>query len=211
MTRLIILCEGLTEEKFVKEILCPYLADRGITVAAPILRTSLQGSGGVSKYQKIKNELKILCRDEGAIVTTMIDYYGIPKDTPGLGIDEDNIYKCAAAVEDAVNTDIGLNNCIFNVVMHEFEALLFSCPEAFDAVSLGSSAKILRVKRKFKSPEHINTSPVTAPSKCIKQLIPEYRKVSHGISISRDIGMDCMMKECRHFREWIDEIIQRCT
>lgn len=51
--------------------------------------------------------------------------------------------------------------------------------------------------------------PETAPSKRIKGLIPDYGKVRHGTIVAKDMGIDIMMEQCRHFREWIVYIISR--
>ena len=46
--------------------------------------------GGVSNYQKIRNELLILCkRHKNEKITTMFDYYGMPDNTPEINISGD--------------------------------------------------------------------------------------------------------------------------
>jgi len=98
--RLYVLCEGPTEERFVKEVLAPHLHNSEI-FATPI------NLGGVSKYSKIRTELEILCKcDPTAFVTTMLDYYKLPSDTPGKGTTGD-IYKRSKEIETAVTANLG--------------------------------------------------------------------------------------------------------
>jgi len=54
--------------------------------------------------------------------------------------------------------------------------------------------------------EHINDSTDTAPSKRLEKLIPCYAKVSDGTIVSAHIGIDTIVKECKHFSEWISKI-----
>lgn len=70
MKRVIIYCEGPSEETFINRILAPALISFDVYITA----TSF---GGVSKYSIIRKKLQNLCRsDRSAIVTTMLDYYG---------------------------------------------------------------------------------------------------------------------------------------
>lgn len=66
MKMIYILCEGQTEEAFINEVLCPYFANLMIFIN-PIICTTKRTTakkfkGGVSDYNKIKNELVILCK-----------------------------------------------------------------------------------------------------------------------------------------------------
>lgn len=56
------------------------------------------------------------------------------------------------------------------------------------------------------SPEHINNSPETAPSKRLEALIPNYAKVKNGALISKNIGIDILLKECKHFAKWVEKM-----
>lgn len=87
MKRVIILCEGQTEEQFVKRILVPYFTPQGIYANPIILTTKRYTSGGkerggVSTYKKIAQELRLLCKDRNAYITSMLDYFRLPEDTP---------------------------------------------------------------------------------------------------------------------------------
>jgi len=76
--RLIIYCEGPTEESFINTILYPYLLPRNIFVT-PITKH------GVENHIIMKNQLLKICKDHSsATITTMFDYYGLPDNTPGI-------------------------------------------------------------------------------------------------------------------------------
>lgn len=212
--RLYILCEGQTEDRFVKEMLVPYLQNLNI-FAMPIIcgtkRTaSRKYKGGVSKYSKIRDELEILCKgDPTAYVTTMFDYYKLPNDTPGKG-ETGDIYKIVQKIEGAINLELGgLRNLLVNLVIHEFEGLLFSDVSAFSGIAKTDDKAIIeleRIKAAFPTPEHINDSEATAPSKRIARILPEYSKTLNGIAVAKHIGIDKIADECQHFKTWLENI-----
>ena len=89
MKRLLILVEGPTEDRFVKDVLRPHLQERGVTPIPTILTTKKVKAGpdfkgGVRSFQQVENDLRRLLRDSAAaLVTTMFDFYGFPKSFPG--------------------------------------------------------------------------------------------------------------------------------
>ena len=126
MKRVIVYCEGPTEETFVNRVLAPFLYPHEIYLRA-------SSCNGVSKYSIIRRDLNALCKsDPSAIVTTMLDYYALPSDTPRSNSGEGgDIYQKVQRIEAAIQEDIGAPNLIPNLMVHEFEALLFSKPECF--------------------------------------------------------------------------------
>ncbi len=204
---LLVYCEGSTESEFVKRILGPYLKTHGIAVESTVCTTKKDDGrvykGGVRKYSKIKAELKTICRNPSITVTTMIDFYGLPSDTPGYhqGVG-------AESVERAIAEDMACDNLVVNLMKHEFEALLFSDMVAFRELYPKAYKNLEAVRDKYETPEEINTSPNAAPSKRILAEIPSYRKVNDGMLLSERIGIEAMMKECPHFRNWVENIIR---
>ena len=197
-----IYCEGQTEESFVNDVLYPYFSRMDIYVTPIIHKTKRTPTkafkGGVSRYAPIKDELIKLCQDSNCIVTTMFDYYAMPDDTP----------KRIDFIENAVNEDIGCKNLLFNLVLHEFEALLFSEPQAFEHIANDKVVRQLQaIRNSVDTPEHINNSAATAPSKRIQNVVNGYSKVRQGIIVAKYIGIDKMMSECKHFSAWIDKIV----
>lgn len=212
MKNIYIYCEGQTEETFVNEILTPYLSNIMI-FTTPIICTTKRIAtkkfkGGVSDYSKIKNELTLICRQhKNEYVTTMFDYYAMPANTPNIDCNEVDIYKRMELIEDAINKDIGQPNCFFHFILHEFEGILFSSPDAFIEITDEQTVeKIRKMRDEAISPEHINNSPETAPSKRLEALIPNYAKVKNGALISKNIGIDILLKECKHFAKWVEKM-----
>lgn len=207
-----IYCEGQTEESFVNDVLYPYFSRMDIYVTPIIHKTKRTPTkafkGGVSRYAPIKDELIKLCQDSNCIVTTMFDYYAMPDDTPSIDHQDIDIYKRIDFIENAVNEDIGCKNLLFNLVLHEFEALLFSEPQAFEHIANDKVVRQLQaIRNSVDTPEHINNSAATAPSKRIQNVVNGYSKVRQGIIVAKYIGIDKMMSECKHFSAWIDKIV----
>ena len=207
-----IYCEGQTEESFVNDVLYPYFSRMDIYVTPIIHKTKRTPTkafkGGVSRYAPIKDELIKLCQDFTCIVTTMFDYYAMPDDTPSIDHQDIDIYKRIDFIENAVNEDIGCKNLLFNLVLHEFEALLFSEPQAFEHIANDKVVRQLQaIRNSVDTPEHINNSAATAPSKRIQNVVNGYSKVRQGIIVAKYIGIDKMMSECKHFSAWIDKIV----
>jgi hypothetical protein len=92
--------------------------------------------------------------------------------------------------------------------LHEYEGLLFSDPDALaQALMQPSLAAQFRQKRDaFPSPEDIDNSPATAPSKRVTAIYPAYRKVIEGTLGARAVGVAKMRQECPHFRNWFDKL-----
>ncbi|MDD6435828.1 MAG: DUF4276 family protein [Clostridiales bacterium] len=212
MKRVYILCEGQTEETFVNAVLSPYFTPQGIYVTPVVLATKRIASGGkhkggVSSYEKISKDLRLLCRDGGAYVTSLLDYFALPEDTPGFSVEAPSLYEHIEMIEQAINQDIGKANCHANLLVHEFEGLLFSAPEEFALIAEQDAVDALcAVREEYPNPEEINSSFDTAPSKRILAVIPDYKKVADGSDLSQVIGIDRMIASCPHFASWIQKI-----
>lgn len=213
MIRINIFVEGQTEETFVRDVIEPIFSLQQVYFTPILAQTSPGNKGGIASYGKVKSQIGRLCKqDPTAYVTTMIDYYGLPTDFPGMGSDniekEGNIFNKVKLLERAFEEDIQQPNFIANFLLHEFEALLFCQPEKFsDWLDEDWPIKDLnKVKKQFDSPELINNSPQTAPSKRILNAFRAYKKTLHGPLIAADIGLDEMRNQCQHFHQWLKKI-----
>jgi hypothetical protein len=56
---------------------------------------------------------------------------------------------------------------------------------------------------KIKSPEEINDSKETAPSKRIEKIVSNYAKITSGIPLAEDIGLKEIREKCLLFNDWI--------
>ncbi len=87
MTRLLVHVEGPTEEQFVNEVLARHLYPFDFfDVAARILGNARlrKNRGGVIPWNKARKDIINQLKGDSQIsVTTMVDYYALPKDWPG--------------------------------------------------------------------------------------------------------------------------------
>ncbi|MGX9367180.1 DUF4276 family protein [Desulfoplanes sp. PS50] len=208
MIRIHIFCEGQTEDVFVRELLRPHFQRMNIWLNPIIMRTGPHGKGGISTYGKIKWQIENKCKeDKTAWVTTMLDFYGLPADFPAISSKGDSLIR-AQAVEQAFQANIAQPNFIPNIVVHEFEGLLFSAPTAFggwfDDADLVEH--LSQIRNTFATPEHINDGRTTAPSKRILAACETYDKVAHGSLIALDIGLDTIRHECPLFDGWVKKL-----
>jgi len=148
----------------------------------------------------------------------MVDFYGLPKVGEGAwpGRAESGrlaFARKAQCVEEALMHDIanemgrGFDSRRFLpfVVIHEFEGLLFSDCVAF-AEGIGRAdlePKLREVREDFETPEHINDSHLTAPSKRVEALVPGYEKPLLGTLAVLQIGLARIRAECPHFAAWL--------
>jgi hypothetical protein len=141
----------------------------------------------------------------------MIDLYALPTNFP---LYDDTVQwdwrERVMALEKAFGEDIAEPNFLPNLLVHEFEGLLFSDPDAFESQFLNERAiSLLRqIANDHDSPEDINDGRETAPSKRILKLFKDYQKPLHGPLIAAEIGIGRIQEQCRHFRSWIDRLAE---
>jgi hypothetical protein len=221
MRRLLVHVEGQTEEAFVNKLLCPHLTEYGYdSVSARLLGNARQRRqrGGIRDWAIVRKDIvNHLMYDDGCFAAIMVDFYGLPLTWPGREAAEKLAFKAKARqVADEIANDIRRElgtsfdptRFIPYIVMHEFEALLFSdCmtfARAIGQPNLGSNFACIR--NEYCSPEHINDSPETAPSKRIMSFFKGYNKPSHGVIAAEDIGLEQIRKQCFHFDEWLRKL-----
>ena len=216
MVRVIIFVEGQTEEGFVKELLVKHFQNLNIFLYPILLRTSKEGKGGISRsYAKLKRQIEKICKeDQSAFITTMIDYYGLPKDFPGKAETSANMesFEMALLVEKRFESDMNYRNFIANIQIHEFEALLFSDLSKFENWFDPSIIKSLQNEASgSNTPEHIDDKPETHPSARILMHCHKYQKPLHGVLIALDIGLEIIRRACKHFDEWLTKLESLCN
>ena len=228
MPRLLVHVEGQTEETFVKEVLSEHLTPFGYeSVGARLVGNPRMKRGGIRPWPGVKRDiLRHLKEDHSAVAAIMVDYYGLPHDWPGREEAPDKTSTAAKAehVEAALLADVNEEmgdrfdprRFVPLVMMHEFEALLFSDPDRFaQAIGKANLAQGFReIRQEFECPEDINDSPVTAPSKRIENLFPGYEKPLSGVIAVLEIGLQTMRRECPHFDEWLkrlESLPQECA
>jgi hypothetical protein len=182
-----------------------------VVVATKRVKSGRKFKGGVSGYAPIRRDLRHLLRDtNAAAVTTMFDYYGLPKDFPGA-VSLPRQAPPAERVrhlEEALRSDLGDHRLLPYLSLHEFEALLLVSPEEIQhAVAAPRLAKELEVAvASHQTPEEVNDGAETHPSARIQRVAPRYRKALHGPIIAERIGLDSLRSHCPHFDDWVHRL-----
>lgn len=218
MTRVLVLAEGPTEEAFIKTVLAPHLATFGKWLQVTCVCTRREKGrrafrGGGSSYPKIQRDLRELLRSRPDAVTTMLDYYGLPGDFPGLASlpTGGTCFDRAAHLEAAFASDIADARFIPNLVLHEFEGLLFSSPRVIAEVLLDPArvGALEDIAGEAPTPEEINDGPSTHPSKQLEALFSKpksYQKPLDGPRIASRIGLSRIREVCKHFNAWLERL-----
>lgn len=218
MTRIFIVCEGQTEEKFVKDTLAPFFHPLSLYLTPLLIPTSKGHKGGGLTYERVKNFiLNKLRKDKTAFVTTFFDYYALNNDFPSFNEaqSKNDLYAKITHLEEAflgdisqsLEEDLTYTKRFFpHIQPHEFESLLFS---DIDKIVLGDAEWIDNIKLKealqaitkeFENPELINNSKETSPSHRLESIL-NYKKVFHGAKIAKSIGIENIRSKCKHFQK----------
>ena len=217
MIRIHIICEGQTEEMFVNEVLSGIFIPLGIYLY-PKLIGKPGYKGGNFKFERVLRDVKTLLLDDTqSYCTTFFDFYGLPEDFPGkkeaitLGNIKDKQDRVTARLAEKLSQHIdeeSMRRFIPYVQLYEFEGLLFSDPESIVS-EIGKPDLMnafIKIRNEFDTPEDINNSRDTAPSKRIKKLFTQYDKVIHGSLIALEVGINKICEECHLFDTWVNKL-----
>lgn len=212
MKRVLILVEGQTEERFVKDVLQPHLLSLGIApqpklVTTKRVKAGKHFKGGVTQFKKIEDDLRRLLGDTGAIlVTTMLDFYGFPKDFTGWQqVVAKQPHQRVQQLEQALAAHFNHQRFCPYLMLHEYEAMLFAAPQV-TARTLNHeplAARMQEIRDACTGPEKIDEGEETAPSKRILELFPRYRKPLHGPLAVGRISLPQVRAVCPHFNGWL--------
>lgn len=198
MTRLLVICEGKTELEFIKTCVAPHLQTFAVW-------TTVQSVGKRINVDRLVAHVR---REHLRFthVTTLVDYYAFHRKGARTRAQlEDAI---AEAARHALGAGYDAQRIIPYVQMHEFEALLFSDVTRFTLEESWSDQQrqaLAAIRRGFPTPEDINDSPQTAPSKRLGRVLPGYesRKSLYGPLIAEDIGLTVIRRKCPGFDAWL--------
>jgi len=215
-----IIVEGQSEQTFVRDILAPFMALKGVYLYPAQIGPVGHKGGNVNFDRAQKHIGNFLKQRSDTYVTTMFDYFRIDSKWPGLDAVNQKINKgtilCLASKAKTLESNMleNINNqfpdCnvrnrfIPYIEMHEFESLLFSNARIL--------AKNIEVKEEViheildeynGNPEEINETPANAPSKQLNKLYPSYRKIATGKAIASAIGISQIREKCIHFNDWL--------
>ncbi len=149
-------------------------------------------------------------------MSTLIDYYGIPASygypawEEARGI-QDPI-KRMDGLEEGMHEDVNeelRGRFIPYIQLHEFEGLLFSDVNGFDALLPEDEYDcngIATVIAKHPNPELINNDPSSAPSKRLGALVKGYSKVLYGSLLAEAIGLATIRQKAVRFNDWVAKL-----
>ncbi len=221
MNELVVIVEGETEQAFVRDQLAGHLAIHG-TSAWAVLPGRKRNRSGVKKWEVARQDI-VRTLKERRFCSTMMDYYGMPKDWPGRHDSAAMQWQERAAhvekqiskdVEQAMGNSFDPRFFIPYIQLHEFEALAFSdiqgLTSVLDPLSLHSTdtlnRRFMNVLEEAGHPEAIDDGYETCPSRRIMSVVRAYKKRVHGPIITRRIGLDVLREKCDHFASWLKRI-----
>jgi hypothetical protein len=216
-----VVCEGQTEETFIRDVIAPILSYQQIDLRALLISTSKGNKGGALSYARVKRFiLNLIKQESNTFVTTFFDLYALDNDFPNSleSKKQTDVYKKVSFLEQAFKADIIKENSSFShrffpyIQPYEFEGLLFTDIAKLTEIETtwATATNNLQVMRdNAETPEHINDGFDTKPSarleKCLNN--PKYRKTLHGTLAIEAIGIDNLLKECHHFAEWYNQLL----
>lgn len=219
MVEVIVLTEGQCEETFIRDVVAPAFYHLNIYLQPRCIPTSKNSKGGAITFDRFMSYIRNTLNERpDTYVTTMFDLYGLDTDFPD--------YQAALASADiyqkAEKLELGLANAVTQQIScrperfipyiqpYEFEGLLFSDVEILSQQEPDwkHSLNILQnIRSQFETPEHINNSYETKPSKRLEDnLRPKYRKTRHGPLAAKNITLTTIERECHHFRTWLEKL-----
>jgi hypothetical protein len=220
MTPVIFVGEGQTEESFARDVLAADLFDRQLFIYPRLIRTSAEGRGGALSWDRVRRFLRNTLRErEDTYVTTFFDLYRLDRSFPGWEDAQSVLNPLERAIEierhfhAAVVAEAGCRSDRFipHIQPYEFEALIFTDVEVLGQIESSWTSHLESLREAVSaviSPEHINDGQTTHPSARLRHSLrhPTYRKVLHGVAITKKIGIAQIREACSHFGEWLARI-----
>jgi hypothetical protein len=166
--------------------------------------------GGVSNWNQILRSLRPLTHDGDAWVSTLLDFYGLPEDFPGLqeaqGVG--TAHEHVAALQARFAAELNHPRFIPFLALHEFEAWLFCSPEIV-AEHFGNTNLVSEVRKAVREagePELINHGEHTHPKARLQSMGCGYKETSDGSTLMGKIGIETIRAACPHFNGWLKQL-----
>lgn len=215
--RLHLLVEGQTEELIVSTVIQPHLESAGWLVSRSILATKRPAGGpahrgGVTSWAKLAREITRLLSDTSLdLLTTVIDYYGLPDDVPGMATrPAGDPMSRVCHVEGEMSAVIGNRRFLPHLTLHESETWVFAAaPQLGDLYGDSELVRLMQADiAEAGGPELINDGRATAPSKRLEQYRPGYAKTIDGPLAIGELGLAELRRQCRHLDRWLSGLDQ---
>ena len=226
MKRVNVVVEGYSELYFVKRTLNKHFKGDPLFDARCVLtnrdrRINYEYRGGLSNYQHAKEDIiKWLLSDADAYVSTMFDFYALPRNFPGYeqSLKLPTHLQQVQFLEQEMKKDILSDDRLKDmfpdrfipyIQLHEFESLLYTNIRVLQYNYL-DAADIKRIDALYDAtkdipPEDINNGPQTAPSKRLKDAV-KYRKGDAPADWLETIGIGNIKSKCPHFSAWLEKL-----
>lgn len=218
MKRLVIYCEGQTEEMIVERVLRHHLTLHGIKVERPILAaTSFDPAGqrgGFVNWDAIEFDLKqefASDADPNLRFTTLLDTYAMPPKVLSLAgftspiTTVTDIEKVEKAIEGV------FNESRFKAYLqrHELEALLLADMDALERVFHRHKPGLQQLRSDiaaFTNTEDINHGATTHPAARLANAVPgyEFLKASNAYFVLAEAGLEAARAKCPRFNAWLE-------
>jgi len=215
MKRVIMICEGPTEQAFAKTNLQVPFIQKDIILHTPLIKAS---RGGIVKWPTLKYQIEMHIKSEPeAFVTTFIDYFGMYEkhEFPGWSLAQAIVDKNNRmdALEQAMLNDIDpqlQHRFIPYLQLHEFEGLLFNdinvIYSQIPPADLVGRPELEKTFADYNNPEMINNHKNTSPSHRLQRIIRGYNKIVYGDILSETIGLTRIRARSPRFNNWISAL-----
>lgn len=211
LKRILVLVEGSTEERFIKDVLSSYLLTFNVVLIPTITDTKKviggqSNKGGGRHFAKVKADILDLLSDKNAVaVTTMFDFYGFYEIQGATQA----VYADIEKLEQTITAEINNRRFLAYLQRHEFEAFMFIEPALTAKVALrrDKANAISAHRQQFNQVEDINLDTTLAPSKRLKSAIGGYSKPIIGAAVTNQLGIDKIMQECPKFAAWVNWMV----
>lgn len=155
-------------------------------------------------------------KEPNAYLTTFIDLYGLhlpeqfPKWHEAFKLKNkpyERVDMLEHAMEEAL-PDVYRQRFIANIVLHEFEGLLFNDLKYFDdyfeTKEFKNRNELESILMSYPNPELINDTKATSPSHRLDGgIFHSFKKTVDGIEIAIKIGLNAIRNKSKHFNDWI--------
>jgi hypothetical protein len=227
VAEVIVVAEGQSEARAVTQVLAPHLRAFSVFIKPELVGKKVRHDvsshhGGVLDYKPVREHIRATLRRYDRPhqhVTTMIDFYSLPANTPGTA-DARHVTvpdEAATIIERAMSEDVGDVRFIPYLQLHEFEALVLAdvdrLADHYRDIYSDWAARIGRLSQLVNQcggPEHVNGGRKTHPAARIISEFPAYQRAKSfvGPAVAAAIGLPRLREACPHFSKWVTRLEQ---
>jgi hypothetical protein len=208
-----ILCEGPTEVRFAESFFKPELEKLGVYVD----KTPHFGGVSPNGWGRIEKLIRNLLNNPSYHVTTLIDFYAVPGNTPGMATQPQtgSALERVRYVEARMAEVFGRNpRFIPHLALHESETWVMAAAEHLGEV-IGHPRVARNLRAQVESSpdgvEGVNGGPHSHPSARVEQACLgsgySYSKTGDGIRALQSLGLAALRAACPHLDTWLTDLV----